>query len=108
MVYDRQSRSCFYVPYLPDFHDALIENDIDGGPPFWFRGMTTSGDPFNIIHPYKILEYRDAGLLNRHPAKDQAAAKSFESILSKITDMDNPIIFIITNSIQPISQQGGG
>ncbi|HBB93038.1 MAG: hypothetical protein A2X22_03145 [Bacteroidetes bacterium GWF2_49_14] len=95
IVYDRKSTTCEYVPYLAGFHNALIENDLDRGPPFWFKGSTFTGDLFNVIHPYKIIEYNENGLLYRHTPKDKKAVSVFSKMKSELSENDNPVIQII-------------
>lgn len=95
MVFDRKTQSCTFIPYLNDFHSAVIENDIDGGPPFWFIASTKAGNPVSVIHPYKILEYEKSGLLGRYPAQDPSAAMVYNKLLSEMTENDNPVILLI-------------
>lgn len=95
LCYNRKDNSCFYLPYNSKFQDGVIENDLDGGPPVWPDVMTFSGDVANLLHPYKILEYKDQGLLNCLPPRDTKAARAFNQLVSELNDHDNPIIQII-------------
>jgi hypothetical protein len=95
IVYDIKKSTVFSLIPINVYRNMAIDNDLDGGPPFWFDAVTLSGNPVQLVYPRKILEFQKGGFTKEITFQNASAAKLFRKLLSEINENDNPILQIL-------------
>ena len=90
LVYQKKSKTCIKLPYYKPDGDCLIYNDLDHGPNFWPKGLTSEGKLFTWLYPYQLLKRSKDSIGNAIPTNN-----GFSNLLSKVKEDDNPILMII-------------
>ncbi len=93
ILIDLESERKFFSSYFMNFHMEGLNNDIDGGMPFYLSSIDDEGYSYNLIDSPKLIDYHSKNLLN----PDGASHGEFMPLQELIKDTksdDNPIIVV--------------
>jgi hypothetical protein len=95
VIYDTGDSTAFSLINFGPSRNQVIDNDIDGGPAFWFDLTTGTGEPAQVLPAARILQMRKAGDLGKFTPENPEAAKRFLKLIGQIGESDNPVIQIL-------------
>ncbi len=80
------------------FHYEIIDhgfvNDIDGGYPFWPKGVSDQGELLTWFEPLTLKRYLEYEAFTEIEVKDQQAAKNLREMINSTNEKSNPIIMV--------------
>ena len=74
--------------------DHGFVNDIDGGYPFWPKGISDQGDLLTWFEPLTLKRYLGYEEFTGIEIKDQQTAKRLRDLINSTNDKSNPIIMV--------------
>ena len=95
IVYNVNEKTATSLIRFDDLRDRVFDNNVDGGPAFWFEGITSAGDIFQVITAEKMLRLKDAGYLFKYRSTNPVAMDRFRKVLAGITPTNNPVIQVL-------------
>lgn len=97
MIYDKVTGQLNNVVYNTDrgMMDDALQNDIDGGMPFWPTGQANEKYLYAILDPGKFRDIALSDYNKSLPFKDTVQHAKMLDILSHTTGYGNPIIQLI-------------
>ena len=97
MIYDKVTGQLNNVVYNTDrgMMDDALQNDIDGGMPFWPTGQANEKYLYAILDPGKFRDIALSDYNKSLPFKDTVQHAKLLDILSHTTGYGNPIIQLI-------------
>jgi hypothetical protein len=94
ILVDLNSGEKLYYGFDMEFRKFGIENDLDGGMPFFLRGYDTKGISLELVDALELLDFSDKGLLNPD-GKDYGPHTNLKEVLDSTKPDDNPIIVVV-------------
>ena len=95
ILYDVENSSAFSLITFDEYRNMVIDNNVDGGPAFWFDCITHAGEPAQLVTTKRILDLQKAGYLNKYHLLNSGAGLKFQKLLSEISEGQNPVIQIL-------------
>jgi hypothetical protein len=97
IVYDKGRKAAVNVHfnYRDDDMASRFLNDLDGGSPFWPKGVLEDGRVYSAVELYSLREYlKETPFRNIHPKTDSLAV-SLNALIAKSEFMDNPCLMFV-------------
>ena len=96
IIYYKGNKTSKNVVFNYSFHDWGFHNDIDGGIPFWPKGIIDEYTIFDYMSPFLLKKLMSNKYFESIEIKDKTKNKQLRSILDASEMQDNPIIFVLS------------
>jgi len=95
IFYNKRNKECYNTVFHYTYKDHGFHNDMDGGVPFWPRGIAGEGWVFNLFQPFELKEYWKLDYFKAIKEKYPEKKKTLQEIINQSKVDDNPIIQLV-------------
>ena len=93
ILYNKRNYISKNVVFNYEFHDRGFHNDLDGGIPFWPKGVVAKNILYDHISPIQLKRLMDHEYYKNIPIKNMKQNQLLKQLLQDCEITDNPIIF---------------
>jgi hypothetical protein len=95
ILYNKISNQSSNVVFNYDIHDRGFHNDLDGGIPFWPRGVIGNNKVYDVVSPYKLKSLMSNDYFKTIPVKYEEKQNELLSLIENSDPNDNPLIIFV-------------